>query len=150
MREFGKFILYVMISSIVSGIAYWSGSKFINEFSGSILPLLSTILAINITTSALLSGEIRKFVTHVPNTEPAFNETIKEIKWTFKIQIFLICILFLILILKDAEILKSLEYYGWIEFISNTVVVGVFGYFLEIIFDLGVALFKIINHNKDL
>lgn len=59
LRNFGKFILYLISSCAISGLAYWTGSDFINKFSESILPLLSAILAINITTSALLSGEIK-------------------------------------------------------------------------------------------
>ena len=62
LRNFGKFILYLISSCAISGLAYWTGSDFINKFSESILPLLSAILAINITTSALLSGEIKKYI----------------------------------------------------------------------------------------
>ena len=49
LRNFGKFILYLISSCAISGLAYWTGSDFINKFSESILPLLSAILAINIT-----------------------------------------------------------------------------------------------------
>ena len=64
LRNFGKFILYLISSCAISGLAYWTGSDFINKFSESILPLLSAILAINITTSALLSGEIKKYISN--------------------------------------------------------------------------------------
>ena len=84
LRNFGKFILYLISSCAISGLAYWTGSDFINKFSESILPLLSAILAINITTSALLSGEIKKYISNIPNSESCFDDTIKEIKWTFK------------------------------------------------------------------
>lgn len=148
LRILGKFFLYLIISCTVSGLAYFVESNFINKFSESILPLLSAILAINITTSALLSGEIKKYISKVPDKKLDFGDTVKEIKWTFKIQIFLLCFLFIVLILKNATLFNQSEYKIWTELISNAVIVGVFGYFLEIILDLGVALFQIIDHNK--
>lgn len=148
LRNFGKFTLYLITSCAISGLAYWTGSNFINKFSESILPLLSAILAINITTSALLSGEIKKYISNIPDSESCFDDTIREIKWTFKIQIFLLFILFINLILKDAKLFNQLEYKIWTDIISNAFIVGIFGYFLEIIYDLGVALFQIIEANK--
>lgn len=141
--------MYLIIACVVSGLSFYTESDFINKFSDSILPLLSAILAINITTSALLSGEIKKYISHTPSTESYFNATIKEIKWTFKIQILLLCVLFIVLILKNASFFNQPEYKIWTELISNAVIVGIFGYFLEIIFDLGVALFQIIDANKN-
>ena len=149
LRNFGKFILYLILSCAISGLAYWTGSDFINKFSESILPLLSAILAINITTSALLSGEIKKYISNIPNSESCFDDTIKEIKWTFKIQIFLLCILFVSLILKEASFFNQQDYKIWTDLISNAIIVGIFGYFLEIIYDLGVALFQIIETNRN-
>ena len=35
LRNFGKFILYLILSCAISGLAYWTGSDFINKFSGS-------------------------------------------------------------------------------------------------------------------
>ena len=70
-------------------------------------------------------------------------------KWTFKIQIFLLCILFISLILKEASFFNQQNYKIWTDLISNAIIVGIFGYFLEIIYDLGVALFQIIETNKN-
>ena len=83
------------------------------------------------------------------NFQNLFDDTIKEIKWTFKIQIFLLCILFISLILKEASFFNQQNYKIWTDLISNAIIVGIFGYFLEIIYDLGVALFQIIETNKN-
>ena len=64
-------------------------------------------------------------------------------------QIFLLCILFISLILKEASFFNQQNYKIWTDLISNAIIVGIFGYFLEIIYDLGVALFQIIETNKN-
>ena len=64
-------------------------------------------------------------------------------------QNFLLCILFISLILKEASFFNQQNYKIWTDLISNAIIVGIFGYFLEIIYDLGVALFQIIETNKN-
>lgn len=150
LRNIGKFTIYALISCSISFLTFWSKSNFISNFSNTIIPLLSTILTINITTSALLSSEIKKFILNTPNSETHFKDTITEIKWTFKIQIILISSLFIILIIKDIPFLTSTEELKkWNQIITDAYVIGVFIYFLEIIYDLGIALFQILEHNKN-
>ena len=52
-------------------------------------------------------------------------------------------------ILKEASFFNQQNYKIWTDLISNAIIVGIFGYFLEIIYDLGVALFQIIETNKN-
>ena len=110
-------------------------------------------IAINLGTEVHFIGTngwlIKKYISNIPNSELCFDDTIKEIKWTFKIQIFLLCILFISLILKEASFFNQQNYKIWTDLISNAIIVGIFGYFLEIIYDLGVALFQIIETNKN-
>ena len=57
--------------------------------------------------------------------------------------------MFISLILKEASFFNQQNYKIWTDLISNAIIVGIFGYFLEIIYDLGVALFQIIETNKN-
>lgn len=102
-------------------------------------------MAINITTSSLIAGELRKIKKENPQCD--IGRSTDEIKRIFKIQIVLIASLLVLFIIKDCRWIKQFVDEKWIIIVSNGYVIAVFVYFLEVIYDLGCSLFDIINYN---
>lgn len=145
MNKIYKFIAYISVSALISWIAYSNNSSFFESFNGMLIPLLATLLAINITTSSLVAGELRKIKKECPQCD--IMKSTNEIKRIFKIQIALIASLLVIFIVKDSCWLSQCVDYKWIAIFVNGYVTAVFIYFLEIIYDLGCSLFDIVNFN---
>ena len=145
MNKIYKIIAYAVVSVLISWIAYASDSSFFESFNGLLIPLLATLLAINITTSSLIAGELRKIKKENPQCD--IGRSTDEIKRIFKIQIVLIASLLVLFIIKDCRWIKQFVDEKWITIVSNGYVIAVFVYFLEVIYDLGSSLFDIINYN---
>ena len=147
MNKAYKIIAYIAVSGVISWIAYINGSSFFESFNGLLIPLLATLLAINITTSSLVAGELRKIRNEYPQCN--IGKSTNEIKRIFKIQIFLIVTLLILLIFKDCSFVEDNIEDQYVTIFTNGCVIAVFCYFLEIIYDLGCSLFDIINFNSD-
>lgn len=145
MNKIYKLIAYISVSALISWLAYSNGSSFFESFNGLLIPLLATLLAINITTSSLVAGELRKIKKEHPQCD--IGKSTNEIKRIFKIQIVLIASLLALFIIKDCGWIKQCIDQKWITIFTNGYVTAVFIYFLEIIYDLGCSLFDIINFN---
>jgi len=146
MNKIYKLIAYVAVSALISWIACENNSSFFKSFNELLIPLLATLLTINITTSSLVAGELRKIKKECPQCD--IGKSTNEIKQTFKIQIFLIASLLVLFAVKDCNFIKQYIDQQYITIFVNGYVIVVFGYFLEIIYDLGCALFDIINFNS--
>ena len=136
----------MVVSGFISWTAYVNGSSFFESFNGMLIPLLATLLAINITTSSLVAGELRKIKKEFPQCD--IKNSTNEIKRIFKIQIFLIASLLFLFIIKDCDFIQEYINQQYITIFVNGYVIAAFGYFLEIIYDLGCSLFDIINFNS--
>lgn len=145
-NRFYKGIAYIAICGGLSWVANFNSSDFFDSFNEVIIPLLATLLAINITTAALIAGELRKIQSEYPSVKIGDSKT--EIKRTFKVQIFAICSLVILMIIKDWSWLIDSLGQTTIDIIFNGYVIACFCYFLEIIYDLGCALFDIINSDS--
>ena len=131
-------------------MAYEGNGDFIKEFLKNIIPLLATIVAINIPTCALLVNELNKLKNNF--LEIKVSDIYKEMKISIIIQLLLIIILVILLITKDfllnqEFIISDPSYVKYINIAINSFVIGFFIYFLEIVWDLGDALFKLIQFN---
>ena len=131
-------------------MAYEGNGDFIKEFLKNIIPLLATIVAINIPTCALLVNELNKLKNNFLDIN--VSDIYKEMKISIIIQLLLIIILVILLITKDfllnqEFIISDPSYVKYINIAINSFVIGFFIYFLEIVWDLGDALFKLIQFN---
>ena len=137
-----KVIAYLAISSLLSYLANNGDREFVKEFSSTIISLLTTILAINIPTSTLIVSEINRIKekTNIHSTA-----TFNELKHWLIMQIAVLVCLFVIQIvcsfLKNKNIIDGTI----INIISGSFVIAAFIYYLEVIYDLGVALFDLIT-----
>lgn len=143
-------IAYIAISSSLGYIANEGEGDFIKEFLKNIIPLLTTIFAINMPTCALIVNELNKLNDKYPDAN--VTDVSKELSYSVVIQIAFIGLLVCFFIIKD--FLLKQEYIGenellvkYINIGVNSLAIGSFAYFLEIIGDLGKALFKLIYFN---
>lgn len=147
MNRIYKIIAYIAVPGVLSWITDGSGNTFFDNFNNIIIPLLATLLAINITTSSLIAGELRKI--QLVNPECDLVDAKTEMKRIFKVQLCLILGLLFVFLIKDCSFIKNNINNQWVQIFVNGSVLAVFGYFLEIIYDLGCSLFDIINFNSE-
>lgn len=150
MNRIYKIVAYIAISLLLGYMAYEGNGDFIKEFLKNIIPLLATIVAINIPTCALLVNELNKLKNNFLDIN--VSDIYKEMKISIIIQLLLIIILVILLITKDfllnqEFIISDPSYVKYINIAINSFVIGFFIYFLEIVWDLGDALFKLIQFN---
>lgn len=146
MNKILKAIAYLSISIILSYLANNGCREFIKGFSDNIISLLATILAINIPTSTLIISEINKIKERL-SIDPS--STFKELKHGLIMQILILLSLIVILIvcdfMKNRDAISSLK----IDIISGMFVLASFIYYLEVIYDLGIALFELIDFGSN-
>ena len=145
MNKIFKIISYLSVSLFFSYLESLGSGIFFDNLKNNIIPLLATLLAINITTGALISTELKKFTSQFPNASSI--DVSKELRFSFIIQLISLVFLFIVLLINDI-ITKEITYIKYSEYLTNTIIIGVFLYYLEIILDLGKALFKILNANN--
>lgn len=145
-----KIIAYIAISSSLGYIAYEGRGDFMKDFLMNVIPLLTTIFAINMPTCALIVNELNKLNDKYSDID--VTSVSKELRYSIVIQIGFIGVLICFFILKDF-LLKQECITGnellvkYINIGVNSLAIGSFAYFLEIIGDLGKALFKLIHFN---
>lgn len=144
-----KVIAYLAIAIILSYFANIGDREFIKQFSLNIISLLATILAINIPTSTLIISEINR-LKEKANIQAC--STFKELKHGLIMQIAVLFCLFIIQIGCNYAKTKLPFCTLKISIISDSFAIVAFIYYLEVIYDLGIALFELlsfkINDNK--
>lgn len=142
MNKVIKIIAYLAIASLLSFIANTGDREFIKEFSSNIISLLATILAINIPTSTLIITEINRIKEKVNIQSTA---TFKELKHGLIKQIAVLVCLFILKIVCSFISSKNILDESLMNTISDTFAIAAFIYYLEVIYDLGIALIDLIT-----
>lgn len=147
MNNFYKIITFLSISAFFAFIAMKLESTFVDKFSENILALLTTLFAINIASSTLIAGKVREIQNL---TGHPFTKTKKNLKTSFYEQIIFICVAFVASLLKDTILLKNLINTQYLNLACDTLLFLSFIYYLDIIRDIGHALFDLLDfNNKD-
>lgn len=137
-----KITAYLAVASLLSYLANNGDREFIQGFSSNIISLLTTILAINIPTSTLIISEINR-IKEKTDIQPI--AAFKELKHGLIMQIAVLICLFMAQtvcsFLKNKNIIEE----SVINIISGSFVIAAFIYYLEVIYDLGIALFDLIT-----
>ena len=142
-----KIIAYLAIASLLSYFSNDGDREFIKGFSSNIISLLTTILAINIPTSTLIISEINR-IKEKMNIHP--KATFDELKHGLIMQIVVLVCLFVIQIVCGFLKNKNIVEESIINIVSDSFAIAAFIYYLEVIYDLGIALFNLITFkNQD-
>lgn len=148
MNKIYKIVAYISISFGLSYLVSIGTGDFFDQFINSAIPLLATLLAINITASALIASELNRLKQAYPNAET--KDTAFELKQTLIYQVVFIIALFIVFIVRDWLIESNFLYIRIYKLFANACLIGVFMFFFEIIYDLGKGLLRIIDFNSTL
>lgn len=146
MNNFYKIVTFLSISALFSFIAMKLESTFVDKFSESILALLTTLFAINIASSTLIAGKVREIQNL---TRHPFTKTKRNLKKSFYEQIIFIGVAFFTSLLRDSIFLTNLIDAKYLKLVCDTLLFLSFIYYLDIIRDIGKALFDLLDYENN-
>jgi hypothetical protein len=135
-------LVFIGLSSIIVIMAFLLKSDFLDKFlTNDLLIILPTILAINVATSSILLSKISDIEIQI---KFKFTKTVKGMRNALKEQIVLIVVTVVLLIVYKSIFLIDLtsnsDYY---HLIINILLLSVFIWYLDILRDIGQAMFDI-------
>ncbi|RXM47115.1 hypothetical protein [Flavobacterium sp. YO12] len=140
MKNLKNISFFLVIAFAMTAIGNFLDSDFLFTYlQTNIIGLLITLLAINTATSGLIASKIQDFVIQKPEID--FSSTIKEMKTSLLEQIILIIISVVCLIIQNSQKIK----FDFKDDICNTLLITVFIYAIDILWDTGKAVFVIIE-----
>lgn len=117
-------------------------SSFIDNFmTKDIIGIQLSLMAITIATYTFIISKLEELSQENPNS---FNETYKALKGAMIEQLYCIGISVFLLILKYSEYLKNVEF-QYSHAIINILISTVFIYAIDILKDVGLAIFILID-----
>lgn len=120
-------------------------SSFIDNFmTEQIIGIQLSLMAITIATYTFIISKLEELSKEHPDS---FNKTYKALKGAMIEQLYCIGITVFLLILKYSYFLKSLEF-QYFDLIINTLISTVFIYAIDILKDVGLAVFVLIDAFK--
>jgi len=135
---------YIVITTALTLLSYWSQSTFLFEYLRSnLIGLLITLLAINTATTGLIASKMQDMISNKSVID--FRAPIREMKISLTEQIILISMSIVILILFNSQLIK----FTYKEVILNSCLVFVLVYSLAILLDTGRAVFVLIDGIQD-
>jgi hypothetical protein len=150
MKNLKNISFFFVIALAITTIGNVLDSTFLFIYlQTNIIGLLITLLAINTATSGLIASKIQDFVVQKPEID--FSLTIKEMKSSLLEQIILITTSVICLIIQNSKKIE-LELK---DDICNIILITIFIYAIDILWDTGKAVFVIIeeiqktNNNKN-
>jgi hypothetical protein len=131
---------FIIIAIIITFLGAILESKFLFKFlQENIISLLLILLAINTTTLGLIASKIQDIVVKIPEMD--FSDTIKEMKTSLLEQIILIIASVFCLLLMDSNKIS----YEYKNEIGNVILISIFIYAINILWDTGKSVFIIIE-----
>lgn len=140
MNRLKEISLFILIGIITTSIACAIKSSLIFRYlQENIIGLLITLLAINTATSGLIASKIQDIT--IQYKELDFTTTIKEMKKSLFEQILLIVIAFACLLIIDSSVII----FNYKSELMNAILVSVFAFAINNLWDTGKAVFIIID-----
>lgn len=122
-------------------------SNFIDSFmTGQIIGIQLSLMAITIATYTFIISKLEELSKEHPKS---FAKTYHALKGAMIEQLYCIGISVILLILKESDILKNIEF-EYSDLIINTLISTVFVYVIDILKDVGLAVFILIDAFRQL
>lgn len=132
---------YILLAVVINCSANYLNSDFIGPFlKDNIVSILINLLAINIATCTILMTKLNEIKE---KHQVDFSSTYKELKLSLKEQVILIAISFITLIFDKSSVL--IDFVPHYKICINVILTAVFIYAIDILWDIGKAVFTIIN-----
>lgn len=150
MNTIFKTTTYIFISCFVSYIVSIGTGSFFDEFRDNSVTFLATILAICISATTLISGELSKLRRNYSTAK--ISNVFKNLKRIVVTQIILIVVLLILLVIKDAiPINNDTESFRlWYSRFCDTYIVYAMLYCFEVIYSLAEGLMNLLNYNNSI
>lgn len=145
MNSVYKVISFWVIGFLLSYLSEKMQSTFTDAFAQNILALLTTLFAINIASSTLIAGKLSDIQDRTAQT---FEKTKFNLRRSFYEQLVIIIIAFIATLLRESKVLQKSCSADSIHLYADAVLFGCFIYYVDIIRDLGRALFELLNFKK--
>ncbi|MBC8798485.1 hypothetical protein [Shewanella algae] len=145
-------IKQVLTTSFISlGIGFlaellnvWLGSKFLyGFFESNLVTILVALLAVNAATMGIVLTKMRDLIDKNGNAE-AFKKTRSNMLLSIKEQIGLIILATIVLSVKSAPVVQSIEN---MPLFFNSIVTGIFVYALLVLYDTAKGVLVIVDFN---
>lgn len=122
----------------------WLGSKFLyGFFESNLVTILVALLAVNAATMGIVLTKMRDLIDKNGNVE-AFKKTRSNMLLSIKEQIGLIIIATIVLSIKSAPVVQSIEN---MPLLFNSIVTGIFVYALLVLYDTAKGVLVIVDFN---
>lgn len=130
------------IGFIVELLNIWLGSSFLyGFFSANLITILVALLAVNAATMGIVLTKMRDLIDKNGNAE-VFKKTRSNMLLSIKEQITLIILATIILSVKSAPAVKSIEN---MPLLLNSIVTGLFVYALLVLYDTAKGVLVIVD-----
>ncbi|MFY0675716.1 MAG: hypothetical protein JXR18_00365 [Neptuniibacter sp.] len=122
----------------------WVGSKFLDGFfESNLITILVALLAVNAATMGIVLTKMRDLIDKNGNAE-AFTKTRCNMLLSIKEQIGLIILATIVLSIKSAPAVQSIEN---MPLLLNSLVTGIFVYALLVLYDTAKGVLVIVDFN---
>lgn len=122
----------------------WIGSKFLHDFFiSNLVTILVALLAVNAATMGIVLTKMRELIDAHGNSI-AFKKTRSNMLLSIKEQVGLIILATIILSIKSAPVVQSIEN---LPLLFNSIVTGIFAYALLVLYDTAKAVLVIVDYS---
>jgi len=133
---------YIFLGLFLSFLSIKLKSSFVEKLCDYILPLLSILFAINIVNNTIISNKLYEITKE---KKYSFKSTLKDLKTIYYEQIFIIGITILACIFRSSETLQIQFGFDLIKGVFESIIFFSFIYYIDIILNLGKAIFYLIK-----
>lgn len=122
----------------------WLGSKFLyGFFESNLVTILVALLAVNAATMGIVLTKMRELIEKSGNPE-TFKKTRSNMLLSIKEQIGLIILATIVLSIKSAPVVRSIEN---MPLLFNSIITGIFVYALLVLYDTAKGVLIIVDFN---
>lgn len=143
-----RYIGYLVVAILIGWISFLGGEDgdYIHQISGSIIPVLLTLVVLNITLTTSAINELIK--TKSDNIDLNLNSAIDSLRRNVLIEISILTVAFLFLSCKGFLILKFPLLASLLNVASNSIIAFALLYFGLVILDTTMGLYTLIKNNS--
>ena len=145
MEKAYRVISYIFISGLLAFLISIGSGEYFKIFRSNSVALLTTILAVSISATSLVSGELSKLKRKYPNANLA--DVFGNLEEKIITQIVMILLLLTTYIVKDIIIKNECAILQWYEVANDAILIAALLFSLETIYDLGKGLIELLNFN---
>lgn len=147
MEKTYKIISYIFISGLLAFLISIGTGKYFEVFRSNSVALLTTILAVSISATSLVSGELSKLKRKYPNAK--LSDVFGDLEWKIIIQIVMILLLLTTYIVKDILVKNECTILEWYTIANDAILIASLMFSLETIYDLGKGLMELLSFNQN-